>query len=309
MKNNYINQSQRPSPTAILNPRCDPIFKSMFTKGTKESDFALKDFISTILGRNITDMQLIPNEEPVEFFDEKQMSFDVNVTFDNGEKAELEMQGRNQDYDYASRAEIHAAKLLVSNNKRGDNYGAGKVYQISVVNFEFDKDDKSPLSWYNMRKETGGRLGDRLNVIFLDLVKIRRLTDTPVEQLSKVEKWGMFFALADNEKYQSYVRRIIESEEAIMAADSVVRKMSKDEAEWFRQNSYENAIWDYNHGMYRAEQRGLEKGIEKGRSENKIENAKNFLKKSNLSPEMIAECCSLPLEEVQKLADELKVEN
>ena len=305
MKNNYTAQTQRPSPTAILNPRCDPVFKSMFTKGTKESDFALKDFISTILGRNIIDMKLVPNEEPVEILNEKQMCFDVNVTFDNGEKAELEMQGRNQNYDYASRAEIHAAKLLVSNNKRGDNYDIGKVYQISVVNFEFDKDDNSPLSWYNMRKDTGGRLGDRLNVIFLDLVKIRRLTDTPVEQLSKVEKWGMFFALADNEKYQTYVRKIIESEEAIMAADSVVRKMSKDEAEWFRQNSYENAIWDYNHGMYRAEQRGIEKGIEKGRSETKIENAKNFLRLNKLSCEEIAQCCYLPLEMVLSLKDEL----
>ena len=119
MKNNYARQTQRPSPTAILNPRCDPVFKSMFTKGPKESDFALKDFISTILGRNITDMQLVPNEEPVEIFDEKQMSFDVNVTFDNGEKAELEMQGRNQDYDYSSRAEIHAAKLLSQTTNAG----------------------------------------------------------------------------------------------------------------------------------------------------------------------------------------------
>ena len=317
MGNKYARQTQRPSPTAILNPRCDPVFKSMFTKGTKESDFALKDFISTILGRNIKDMKLVPNEEPVEILDEKMMSFDVNVTFDNGEKAELEMQGRNQDYDYESRAEIHAAKLLVSNNKRGSKYDAGKVYQISVVNFEFDKDDNSPLSWYAMRKDTGARLGDRLNVIFLDLVKIRRLANTPVEQLSKIERWGMYFALADNEKYQPYVRKIIESEEAIMVADSVVQKMSKDEAEWFRQNSYENAIWDYNHRMYRAEQRGLEKGIkkglekglEKGIEKGKVESAKNLLKLNKLSCDEIAQCCSLPIEEIKKLKEELETES
>ena len=83
-------------------------------------------------------MELLPNEEPVEILDEKQMSFDVNVTFDDGEKAELEMQGRNQDYDYASRAEIHAAKLLSSGNKRGSSYDSPKVYQISVLNFEMD---------------------------------------------------------------------------------------------------------------------------------------------------------------------------
>ena len=39
-----------------------------------------------------------------------------------------------------------------------------------------------------------------------------------------------------------------------------------------------------------------------------VENAKNFLKKSNLSSEMIAECCSLPLEEVLSLKKKLKTE-
>ena len=119
-----IRHTLRPSPTAILNPRCDPIFKAIFTQGTEKSNFALKDLISSLLGRRISEMELLPNEEPVEILDEKQMSFDVNVTFDDGEKAELEMQGRNQDYDYASRAEIHAAKLLSSSNKRGSSYDA-----------------------------------------------------------------------------------------------------------------------------------------------------------------------------------------
>ena len=39
--------------------------------------------------------------------------------------------------------------------------------------------------------------------------------------------------------------------------------------------------------------------------DNKIENARNFLKKSNLSAEMIADCCSLPLEQVLALKEEL----
>ena len=43
--------------------------------------------------------------------------------------------------------------------------------------------------------------------------------------------------------------------------------------------------------------------------DNKIANAKNFLQKANLSPEMIADCCSLPLEQVLALKDELAHEN
>ena len=41
----------------------------------------------------------------------------------------------------------------------------------------------------------------------------------------------------------------------------------------------------------------------------KIANAKNFLQKANLSPEMIADCCSLPLEQVLALKEELTHEN
>ena len=37
-----------------------------------------------------------------------------------------------------------------------------------------------------------------------------------------------------------------------------------------------------------------------------VEDALNFLKKTKLSPEVIAECCSLPLDEVNRLAMDLK---
>ena len=41
----------------------------------------------------------------------------------------------------------------------------------------------------------------------------------------------------------------------------------------------------------------------------RIANAKNLLQKANLSPEMIADCCSLPLEQVLALKEELAHEN
>ena len=53
---------------------------------------------------------------------------------------------------------------------------------------------------------------------------------------------------------------------------------------------------------------GRIEGIQIGARENAIANAKNFLKKSNLSAEMIAECCSLSLEQVIALKEELEHE-
>ena len=82
-----------------------------------------------------------------------------------------------------------------------------------------------------------------------------------------------------------------------MAADFIVKTMSKEDAEWFRQNSYENAVWDYNHGMYRAEKRG----IAKGERRKALETAKNALS-MGLIIEQISKLTGLPVEEVQELA-------
>ncbi|MBQ2464406.1 MAG: PD-(D/E)XK nuclease family transposase, partial [Treponema sp.] len=163
----------RPTPTALLNPRCDASFKAMFTQETKESHAALQDFISTLLGRQVKEVQLVPNEPPVDMIGEMQMSFDVSVIFGDDERADLEMQARQQEYDYAVRAETQAARLLNLSARKGKNWKVAKVYQISVLDFHFDKDDKSALEWYTMRKASGGKLGERLNVIFFDLLKIK----------------------------------------------------------------------------------------------------------------------------------------
>lgn len=257
-------KSFRPSPKALLNPRCDATFKVMFTLDTEESNFALKDFISTILGRNVSEIHLMPNEPAVDVSDENQMSFDVSVKFDDGEMVDIEMQTRMQDYDYAIRAEIQVARLLSVMNKKGDNWMTPAAYQISVLNFEFDKDDDSPLSWYSMRNENGKILSDRLNVIFFDLIKIHRLLGKPLESLSKIEKWGLFLSYADDERYAEYIEKIVETEEGLMDAKKSLCTVSEDEINWVRQNSIFIAQRDYNTIIYNSEKRGLERGLQKG---------------------------------------------
>ena len=139
------NQSYRPSPTAILNPRLDVNFKAMFTQDTEGSQIALKSFLSSVLGRSITEASLTANEPPADTPSQMQMAFDVSVKFDDGEKASIEMQGRDREYDYAVRSEVQAARLLNNNAKRGDEWKAEKVYQISVLNFHFKNGDKSEM--------------------------------------------------------------------------------------------------------------------------------------------------------------------
>ena len=99
-----------------------------------------------------------------------------------------------------------------------------------------------------MRKKAGGRnedeqgltLKQRLNVIYLELPKIRKLAKRPAETLTKIERWGIFLAYADNPEMQDYLRGITMMEESIMNANNVLEEISVDEANWYLQNAYDD---------------------------------------------------------------------
>jgi len=294
-----MTHTLRPSPTALLNPRNDATFKALFTQETPESKIALKDFLEAMLGKEITDLTLNPNEPAVDMLQELQMSFDVSVTFNDGERACIEMQSRRENYDYAARAEIHAARLLNVNTQKGSNWHSESVYQISVLDFEFDKsDDKAAFKWYSMRSEDGKQLAKKLNVIFLDLVKIHKLLGSPIEKLSKIEKWGLFLSYADDERYVSYIKELSKNEEGLMNAQVSLGRMSQDEINWHRQNSIDTARRDYNSNMEYA----IKTGLERGAHQKAVEAARNLLAMGLGTYEQIAQAEGLTLEEVQALA-------
>ena len=53
----------------------------------------------------------------------------------------------------------------VHNAKQGEGWEASKVYQISVINFHYTKDDKNEMSWYTMKNEDRKKLAERLNIV------------------------------------------------------------------------------------------------------------------------------------------------
>lgn len=289
-------QTYRPSPTALLNPRLDWNFKAMFTQETEGSQIALKSFLSSVLGRTIKKAVVTANEPAVDAPSQMQMSFDVSVKFDDGEKASIEMQGQARKYDYAVRSEIHAARLLNNNAKKSCKWRANKVYQISVLNFHYKKGDKSEMSWYTMRDGKGNGLADRLNVIFIDLLTIKKLVGTPVEKLTPLQKWGLYLSYVDDESKVEYVDKIADSEGGIMEAKAVIEKMSEEESNWFREFSRDTAMRDYNSDM--------EAATEEGREQKAVEDALVAIKEFGATPEVAAEKMGAPLDQVLKALKE-----
>lgn len=310
--------TKRPNETALLSPLYDWTFKEIFTQETKESNLALKSFISAVLNRKICSVTLKNNEPPKETRRQKNMTFDVSVEFDNGELSDIELQSWKQNYDYGMRAEILVSRLLNNNAKRGSIWFAPKVYQISVLNFHYGKtydrkSDNTEIKWYNMRDKQGNRLTDRLNVIFIDLETIREKVQMPVDQLTSIEKWGLFFCYVDHEDKADFISDIIKEEEGIMAAERIVQDMSKKDNNWFIQNSIWIAKRDEYTSRENARNEGRAQGLEEGRTEGRtqglaegqqqkaLENARTMIA-DKLPLDKVALYSGLSLEEVKTLA-------
>ncbi len=292
--------TKRPNPTALLSPLYDSTFKGIFTQETEDSKLALQTFVSAVVGRNVKNVILKPNEPAKDSPELKGMSYDISVEFDNGEMSDIEMQAWKEDYDYGVRAEIQSARLLNNNAKKGDNWDSPKIYQISVLNFHFRKDDNKILSWYTMKDEAGKRLTDRQNIIFIDLKTIRKKLGLPIDELTPIDKWGLFFSYVDKEEYADYISELVRSEKGIMAAESIVKNMSEADDNWFVQNSRFIYERDRNTLIHNAEKRGREEGLQQGAQKKAIETANNMLKKK-YSVSDISEITGLSLESVIEL--------
>ena len=152
-----------------------------------------------------------------------------------------------------------------------------------------------------MKSKNGQTLAEHLNVIFLDLLEIKKLVGTPVSELTPVQKWGLFLSYADDEKQVAYINKIAESEKGIMEAEKIVGRMSEEDSNWFRQFSIDTYRRDQNAIREATIKKGLKEGLSKGRNEKALETAENLIKMKILTVEQIAQATSLPPEKIQEL--------
>ena len=297
--------SYRPSPTALLNPCADPIFKILFTDESKEANLALTAFLSDIIGKKVTDVVLQPNELSGESTTDKQSEFDINCKI-QGKIVNIEMQGLNQDSHFGKRVEYHVAHLLNHYVTKGMDWAdTPQVFQISVLNFIFDKTENNCFNHYLMRNKKGRSISEILNIIFLELPKVAPLPDD-ISLLTPAQMWGKFFLYAAKADKEEFVRKLAEHNRGISMAVTVLKNISQDEINWYHETRYWMHISDQKSMISSAVEKGLKEGIEKGISQAKRENAINLLKMNKLTPEEIAQALGLTEKEVLKIAEEIK---
>lgn len=327
-----MSKSFRPYPTALLNPCADPTFKILFTSSNDLSQAALTEFLCDILGKSVTEVTLQPNELSGEAYDDKLSEFDINCKID-GEYANIEIQGQNQYLAYGRRAEYHVAHLLNHYTPKGMEWDElPNVYQISVLNFIFDKETKSAFNLYQFQNDEHRKVGECMNIIFLELPKIADLPDD-IEKLTTVEMWGKFFLYAHQKEKHEFISALCDNVRGIKMANDVLSYISEDEANWIRETRYWTHVSDTlsarksaiktgheegfkqgheqgfeqgmaegrNQGIQQGIQKGIQQGIQQGTNSAKKEIAKKLLESGAISVQQISETTGLSIEEIETL--------
>ena len=325
----------RPSPTALLNPCVDPVFKRLFTDSSPEGKRALQCFLEAILQKPVSNIVIRQEELPIESIFDKKSKFDLNCQIGENEFANIEMQNYNRKEVYEKRAEYYCAHLLNHHVPEGLKWqDIPKVYQISVLNFIREKDYPNEIFFYKFRSDEGLLLEERQNIIFIELPKIQQIVKNlmdktiTVQSLTATQKWCIFILYASNAELSSIIQEIANSEEGIMCAVTVLKEISKDELEWRRQTDQlmmENDRISFlayaeeeglkrgmergmeqgmKQGMKQGMEQGMKQGMEQGLKEGEIKKANEIAKKmieNNISLEMIKITTGLSDEEIKQL--------
>ena len=104
----------------IINPCWDNVFKAIFTRDTLESRGALECLLSAILMCKLAVLSITVNEPPVDNVNERQIRYDINCKFDDGELCNIEMTLNPDTYEPV-RLEYYSSKLFTTQDIRGKN--------------------------------------------------------------------------------------------------------------------------------------------------------------------------------------------
>lgn len=286
-----------------VNPFTDYGFKRIF--GEEPNKPLLLDFLNELLREEqglITDLQYLKNEQLGNTELNRKAIFDLYCTNEKGEKFIVELQKTKQKF-FKDRTLYYSTFPIIEQAKKGSywDFELQKVYTIAILDFVFDEDSEEPEKYrYNVKLtdiETNKVFYDKLMFIYLEMPKFNKT----IEELeTKFDKW--MFVIKNLPLLDRIPDKLRENIFIKLFDTAEIAKLSQTEY-----RDYEDSLKyyrDLKNSLDTAKEEGKMEGIIEGKMEREIDIAKNMLKKG-LEIEMISELTGLPLEEINKLNQNL----
>ena len=260
------------------------------------------NLISSIIGRTVVDVVLLPNELAPGDTEEKAERFDVNCKIDDGSQVNLEMQASymvedlgGQHLNLKGKSIYYLTDLHSSQPAKGlRRYDRlARSYQITFCSYTIFPNTQDYVNSFSLRHDTTGELlSDAINLTFVELSKLDEVVKKPVSDMTDLDKWSVFFQYAPDMEHREIVNKVIESEEVLQVAGNLLMSIS--------QNEQERAIYRSRRKFQTDMQSNLATAEDNGKAIRSVEIARNLLK-INLPLDQIAIATGLTIEEVEHL--------
>ena len=248
----------------ILPASDDRVFKLLLT--SPEAKPGLIKLIASVIKRNVLDVTVHSNELPVTDTKEKAERFDVNCKIDDGSQINLEMQASRMKEDIGGEhrnlkgksiyylCDLHSSQPS-KGEKRYDRLA--RTYQVTFCSYTiFPKRDEYVNS-YSVRHDVDNELlSDAIQMVFIELSKLDEVIKKPVEEMTDLEKWSIFFQYAQDPSYREIVNKIIQSEEVLTVASELLMSISQNEQERAIFRSRRKFQTDYDSDMATSKDNG-----------------------------------------------------
>jgi predicted transposase/invertase (TIGR01784 family) len=254
----------------LLPPSDDRVFKLLLSHGDAEP--VLKDVVSAVIGRKVRKVFLRNNEIPATDIFEKQERLDVNCVTDDGEQIDLEMQasrieetGDDRHANLKRKSLYYLCDLHSSQGLKGKTYAQlARTWQVTFCAYTVFPGDRKFFRTATMRGENGNVLTDDITMAFVELGKARDFAKKPVNELTPLEMWTIFFGYANRPEYGKVMEAIFRKKKEVDMAGTLLKSISKDERERAHFRSRRMFQTDMEHNLITAKQNGIDIGEKRG---------------------------------------------
>ena len=143
----------------IVDFKNDVLFKyTLRDDQDPDSIYLLKLIIENIAGIDCHSLKVLNPDLNPQHVEDKDMILDIRVTNEDGEICDVEMQNSSLDQEQYQRFQIYGARLLVEQQKRGDDYVTNihHVFQLIFID-DLDKDNLVLIDRYISQNESGNQ--------------------------------------------------------------------------------------------------------------------------------------------------------
>jgi predicted transposase/invertase (TIGR01784 family) len=271
----------------VLPASDDRIFKLLMT--SPESKPVLIDLVSATIKRPVVDVVVRNNELPLDDTNEKAERLDVNCRIGDDTQVDLEMQASRIEETVGVHENIkgksiyYLCDLHSSQSAKGKRYDKlAQTYQATFCSYTVFPGLPDYVNSFSMRHDsTNELLSDVIHVIYVELSKLNEIIKKPVDNMTDLEKWAIFFRYSSIPELRTTVNKVIDSKEALQMAGDLLMSVSKDERERaiFRSRRMFQSDQDSNIATaeYRGEIRGEARGAKIGEKKKALAIAQNLL--------------------------------